>query len=666
MRLSLLAFSGLILSAAASPALDHVVHEKREHTPLGWWKHQKAPSYLHIPVRIGLKQNNLDLGHDALMDIANPASENYGKHWTVKEVAETFAPSQESVDEVTSWLAASGISGSRVKQSQSLGWLEFDASVGEAERLFKSEYHFYKHMSGTTHLACSEYGLPANIKEHVDFVTPTVHFDAKLNPEKDNNNRKIKRDVEISHTKRGGGWNDTSEMGTDVVPGKARKVGSPNDGSLPKLSPDATAPVAGPNDLSTCGEYITPACLRALYGIPTLNSSNPANSYGIVEYTPQAYLPSDLDMFFANYSPVQVGDRPIFDSIDGGVLQTIVESFNYNGESDLDLEYALTLVYPQVVTLYQVGDLIGNASFNNFLDGIDGSYCTFEGGDDPTQDGIYPDPAPGGYKGPETCGGFAATNVISTSYGYNEADLTAPYEMRQCQEYMKLGLQGVSILYSSGDYGVAGNGGQCIDPVTLQYNNGSSGIFNPSFPSTCPYVTSVGATQIVPNASVTAPEEACETVIFSGGGFSNVFPIPDYQADDVHEWFAEHPPPYGADRFNNSQQTRGYPDVAANGANYVIAIDGAFSLVYGTSASSPTTGSIITLINNERLNAGKGPVGFLNPTLYAHPEVLNDITSGGNMGCGTPGFESTTGWDPVTGLGTPNYPKMLELFLSLP
>jgi hypothetical protein len=48
---------------------------------------------------------------------------------------------------------------------------------------------------------------------------------------------------------------------------------------------------------------------------------------------PQAYLPSDLDMFFANFSPALVGQRPIFDSIDGGLLQTEVESFDYNGES---------------------------------------------------------------------------------------------------------------------------------------------------------------------------------------------------------------------------------------------------------------------------------------------------------------------------------------------
>jgi tripeptidyl-peptidase-1 len=57
------------------------------------------------------------------------------------------------------------------------------------------------------------------------------------------------------------------------------------------------------------------------------------DSYGIVEYTPQAYLPSDLDKFFANFSESQVGDRPTLKSIDGGFLQTQNESFNFNGES---------------------------------------------------------------------------------------------------------------------------------------------------------------------------------------------------------------------------------------------------------------------------------------------------------------------------------------------
>lgn len=71
-------------------------------------------------------------------------------------------------------------------------------------------------------------------------------------------------------------------------------------------------------------------------------------------------------------------------------------------------------------------------------------------------------------------------------------------------------------------------------------------------------------------------------------------------------------------------------------------------------------------IVEERLKIGKGPIGFLNPTLYSNPELLHDITEGHNLGCGTDGFDTAPGWDPVTGMGTPNYPAMLAYYLLLP
>lgn len=185
-------------------------------------------------------------------------------------------------------------------------------------------------------------------------------------------------------------------------------------------------------------------------------------------------------------------------------------------------------------------------------------------------------------------------------------------------------------------------------------------------------MTSVGATQVPTGtdisaaiASGTQPEVACETVIFSGGGFSEVFPIPDYQAEAVASYLSEFPPPYTAAQFNNSGAARAFPDISANGANYVIGIDGQFGLVYGTSASAPTLGAVITLINEQLVAAGKSPVGFINPVLYANPDALVDVVSGTNPGCGTDGFEATPGWDPVTGLGTPDYEKLLAVFQSL-
>ena len=64
---------------------------------------------------------------------------------------------------------------------------------------------------------------------------------------------------------------------------------------------------------------------------------------------------------------------------------------------------------------------------------------------------------------------------------------------------------------------------------------------------------SSGATQVNPGAKVTDPESACEQVIFSGGGFSNVFAVPEYQKEAQADFFAKHPPPYTSTQFNNSQ-----------------------------------------------------------------------------------------------------------------
>ncbi|KAL8714417.1 MAG: hypothetical protein Q9220_001750 [cf. Caloplaca sp. 1 TL-2023] len=651
MLFSLFTLTALAAGSLALPSINHVVHEKRNRLPPGWQYHEKLGSSEVLPMKIALTQSNLDKAEEFLLDVSHPDSPNFGKHWTHEDIANKFAPSAETVDTVKSWLTSSGIAPERISRSQSLGWLKFDATVAEAESLLKTEYHLFKHTTGKPHVSCSDYHIPEHVAPHIDFITPTVHFDTKIP-------QAVAKDVEKRAP------TTTAAAGHPVKTHAALGLGAPSSGSLPKKG--ANIDIKGLIDeLKNCNKFITPNCLRALYLFPPGITANPKNSYGIVEYTPQAYLQGDLDLFFANFSKNQVQRTPILDSIDGGIPQTTNQGFGYNGESDLDLEYAMALINPQKTTLYQVGDQVEGASFNDFLDALDGSYCA---GDDPVQDATYPDPygGAGAYEGPKNCGGFAATKVISTSYSYNEADLTAAYEQRQCNEYMKLGLAGTSFLYSSGDNGVAGNGGVCIDPVTKEYNDGSSGIFNPSFPGTCPYITSIGATQIVPGASVTQPEEACETVIFSGGGFSNVFPLPSYQAAAVKSFFANHPPPYGADRFNNSQATRGFPDVSANGANYVVAIDGGFALVYGTSASSPVVGAILTLINEARFAVGKGSIGFINPTIYANPGAFNDITQGGNQGCGTPGFSSVSGWDPVTGLGTPNFPKLLATFLKLP
>ncbi|KAJ9155616.1 Aorsin [Pleurostoma richardsiae] len=657
MRLSVLTgiLAALAVAVDAKPlrrTSRHVVHEERPAARRSWSRSSRLHRTAVLPVRIGLTQQNLDRADEFIYDVSHPDSPNYGKHWSPEKIIETFAPKKESVDTVMEWLESEGIAPSRVQLSPARNWLSFNATVREAERLLKTEYHVYKHyITGHPHVACEKYHVPEHLSELIDIVTPTVHFDAHVGEGRRNKQQSLSEE-HVNELKR------RSEVLRKRESGPQRGImGLPTDGSNPKKGATITNALM---DLDQCDTMITPACLRALYATPPGKTASANNTLGIVEYTPQAFLQSDLDLYFSEFETRLDGKSPIVSLLDNAVLQTQNQSFSFNGESALDLEFAMTLIYPQQATLFQVGDLVQGASFNNFLDALDASFCTFEGGDskDPSIDGQY--------SAKVGCGTHAPTNVISTSYSYNEADLSAKYEQRQCAEYMKLGLQGVSIIYSSGDFGVAGNSDTCIDPSTGAFNNGSSGIFNPSFPGSCPYVTSVGATQVLNGSSVHSPESACQDVIFSGGGFSNVFAMPSYQQKAVGDYFANSAPPYGADRFNNSGTVRGFPDVSANGANYVTAVNGNFSLSFGTSASAPVFASILTLLNEKRIQAGKSSIGFVNPVLYANPQVLNDVTTGNNPGCGTTGFEAVAGWDPLTGLGTPNYPEMETLFLSLP
>ncbi|KAG0699469.1 peptidase S8/S53 domain-containing protein [Suillus ampliporus] len=630
--LSVLSFTlGLAASAIADPTISPwKLHEKRSHIPAGWARARTLDPSALIPLRFALAQSNIEHIEALLNEVSHPASPSYGNHWSASQVAAKFAPSTESVETVRSWLIESGVEPHRVKLSPTKGWLEVDSTVEEAENLLLADYHVYDHETGTKHIACESYHLPEHVVPHVDFVTPTIHFDAK--PQKyDQHNR---------------------------VP-----IGQPGQGSSPKTTGKVQDIL---NQLEDCDEQITPICLRTLYGLWYEPVSGESNSYGIVEYTPQAYIQSDLDMFAKNFSTGLEGVSPTMVSIDGGFLQTVNVSFDYNGESNLDLEYGMTLVTKgQNVTLYQVGDAIEGASFNTFLDALDGTYCTYDGGDDPSQDPVYPDTADGGYTGNEDCGTVKPANVISTSYGYNEADLSVAYAIRQCNEYAKLGLMGVTILYSSGDYGVEGNGETCLNPDGNQTTDGK--IFNPTFPSTCPYVTSVGATQVSPGQSVWEPENACEEVIYSGGGFSNYFSMPDYQKGAVEGYLAANPISYSKDIYNSTGTSRAYPDLSANGANYLVAVDGSFQLVYGTSASSPVVGAILTMVNDARLARNKSTIGFINPTIYSPEFALGfkDVTNGTNPGCGTLGFNATKGWDPVTGLGTPYFPSLLAKWLAL-
>ena len=342
MLLPVLATAAVAAFATVATALptsaNHVVHEKRSGSS-SWSPMQgvKPDGRITLPVRIGLTESNLHRGDDILMEVSDPTSDKYGKHLTAEEVmrfpspahtadltleqiVELFAPQPKTIDVVRNWLVSSGIDSSRISLSRGRNWLNVNASIAEAEALLKTEYKIYEHSTGQKHIACEEYSVPQEIQEHIDLIMPTIHFDTKIvgDPER----RKLKRTFK---------------------PGD-----SDNNGFLPKKGPTILGPGADPDlaplpfALTTCNSQITPDCLRALYNFT--NGTLAKSSYAVVEYTPQAYLQSDLNLFYSNLArQIPAGTAPTFDSIDGGVDQTTTQSFDDNGESDLDLQYAIAL-----------------------------------------------------------------------------------------------------------------------------------------------------------------------------------------------------------------------------------------------------------------------------------------------------------------------------------
>lgn len=247
-------------------------------------------------------------------------------------------------------------------------------------------------------------------------------------------------------------------------------------------------------------------------------------------------------------------------------------------------------------------------------------------------------------------------HTLSTSYGEDEQSVPAAYSKKVCNMIGALGARGVSVIFSSGDTGV---GSAC------QTNDGKNTTrFLPIFPAACPYVTSVGGTHHI------EPESA---VSFSSGGFSDRWSRPWWQESAVDAYLE-----ILGDKWQGlyNPTGRGFPDVAAQGSSFRVVEKGRVIGVGGTSASAPTFAAIVGLLNSARVEVGSKPLGFLNPWLYkvAAP-ALNDIVNGGSTGCtgediysGLPAplvpyasWNATKGWDPVTGLGTPDFTKLLAL-----
>jgi len=217
-------------------------------------------------------------------------------------------------------------------------------------------------------------------------------------------------------------------------------------------------------------------------------------------------------------------------------------------------------------------------------------------------------------------------SVISISWGAPEPNWTQQARTALNSAIAAAAAVGVTVCVASGDGGSSDG-----------LNDGQS---HADFPCSSPYALGCGGTTLTATGSRIAAENAWSD---SGGGVSAFFPLPAWQAK------AGVPaPPAG------SSGGRGVPDVSADGdpdSGYRLRVDGSEMVAAGTSAAAPLWAALVALMN-QKLGHN---LGFVNASLYAvpgypnSPGPLRDIISGSNGA-----YKAGPGWDPCTGLGSPD------------
>jgi kumamolisin len=216
-------------------------------------------------------------------------------------------------------------------------------------------------------------------------------------------------------------------------------------------------------------------------------------------------------------------------------------------------------------------------------------------------------------------------SIISISWGGPESTWSQQTMIALDAACQSAAALGITITVAAGDNGSS---------------DGAKGN-NVDFPASSPHVLACGGTKLDANGATIVSEvvwnELTSKEGATGGGVSNVFALPDWQAG------AHVPPP--------SVKTggRGVPDVAGDAdptTGYTIRVDGQTTVIGGTSAVAPLWAGLIA-VANQQLGA---QVGYIQPAIYAAKAraAFNDITVGNNGA-----FSAGPGWDACTGLGSP-------------
>jgi kumamolisin len=237
-------------------------------------------------------------------------------------------------------------------------------------------------------------------------------------------------------------------------------------------------------------------------------------------------------------------------------------------------------------------------------------------------------------------------SVVSISWGGAEDFSSAQFRTGMDRAFQDAATLGVTICCASGDDG------------SSDQRENRDGKPHADFPSSSPFALACGGTKLFGSGSTISSE-----VVWNegnrggagGGGVSNVFPKPAYQAQS------------SVPKSPTGKVGRGVPDVAGDAdpaTGYQVRFDGRNTVLGGTSAVAPLWAGLIALINQRLTSLGKKPVGFINTLIYASTAAgaFHDIVQGNNDIDGSLGkYSARPGWDACTGLGTPDGTKVMRL-----
>ncbi|KAK9774426.1 putative Tripeptidyl-peptidase 1 [Seiridium cardinale] len=588
----------------------NVIVESLFSAPDGWERVDDPDPSTVIKLRIALEQPNVSSGkfEQTLYEISSPEHHSYGQHLSREELRALVKPRQESTDTVVAWLKAADILDSDIEDAGE--WVNFRTTIAKAGDLLNADFGIYN-FAGTedSRIRTLKYSVPEHIESHITMVQPTTVFGRMQ--------RHVSQIFKVEEA-------EESEA---------------------LLSASAAANQTDP--LQVCNYFITPNCLRVLYKVGNYTANPSAKTIlGVSGFLNEFAKHDSLQTFLAKFAPHATSQTFITPLVNGGE-DNQTDTDDDDVEANLDIQYVAALGYDADLRFYSVG---GRGPLIPDLETVPPSQpYESQNSNEPYLEFVS-------YLLNLTDDQLPTT--LSTSYGDNEREIPIAYAQKVCEMLGQLGARGVTVIFSSGD---TGPGSAC------QTNDGTkTPRFTPTFPGACPYITTVGGTAGV------APEKA---ISFSSGGFSDYFPRPAYQDAAVTGYLAGI-----GDVFSGLYNVsgRGFPDVSAQGNAFRVVEKGSIQSVSGTSASAPTFAGIISLVNNALVAHGRSPLGFLNPWLYSvvsQAGGLTDITQGGSRGCGptsqysglpTPeiigaGWNATVGWDPVTGLGTPLFTKLLAL-----